>query len=285
MFLSNILSGFLSGLDNCLNLCIHIMFLLVNGGAYSRMSIIFVCLCVFVIIRVLQNITGKWNNVALNGRPDAVNNRVTYVHLIFGCTFYLKRYVTPLLTQTLTGTSVHVNEKMARFTNDVIATCAIGINGNSLKAPDAEFGWNKEHIPLLCEKGLAMLTAFFAPYLKALFNLIFVDNKTKNYIKNAVWSTVEYRWVSFSYLFYFSIIDLAQVKGRWRALLNRVMNLRVPQNKGNFLTSTEPIFFSWRTLLRGVLCINMQSNQYVQTNLNVNLTWINSIFLKAGYPV
>jgi hypothetical protein len=32
-------------------------------------------------------------------------------------------------------------------------------------------------------------------------------------------------------------IQWAQNRDRWRALVNTVMNIRVPQNAGNFLTS------------------------------------------------
>jgi hypothetical protein len=38
----------------------------------------------------------------------------------------------------------------------------------------------------------------------------------------------------------------------WLAFLNAVMNLRVPYNAGNFLTSLEPVSFSRRILLHGV---------------------------------
>ena len=51
---------------------------------------------------------------------------------------------------------------------------------------------------------------------------------------------------------YMDWIGLAQDREKWQTLVSAVMNLRVPWNAGNFLTSCKPVRFSRMTLHHGV---------------------------------
>lgn len=48
-------------------------------------------------------------------------------------------------------------------------------------------------------------------------------------------------------------IDVSQDRDRRRALVKPVMNVRVPQNFVNFLTSFEPVSLLGRTVCRGFI--------------------------------
>jgi hypothetical protein len=47
-------------------------------------------------------------------------------------------------------------------------------------------------------------------------------------------------------------IDLSQDRVRWRALVDAIMNLQVPEQSENFLTSRGQVSLSGRTLIHGV---------------------------------
>jgi len=68
---------------------------------------------------------------------------------------------------------------MHRYTTDVIASCACGINGNLLKDPNAEFSmFSRKIFDFSVQKGLAGLMAFTAPAVKNLLNKNILDDDT-----------------------------------------------------------------------------------------------------------
>jgi cytochrome P450 family 6 len=94
----------------------------------------------------------------------------------------------------VTGPTVEVKEAMARFTTDVIASCAFGIDSNSLRNPDAEFRhYLRKVFGASALKQWAILMAFFPSSVRNLLRLQYLDDETSDFIRRTVWNTVEHR--------------------------------------------------------------------------------------------
>ncbi|XP_021925292.1 cytochrome P450 6j1-like [Zootermopsis nevadensis] len=134
----------------------------------------------------------RWRKVRVNLTPAFTSAKMRMMFkLVELCGKDLVKYLDIV---TADGCPVDARETMAKFTTDVIASCAFGINSNSLKNPDAEFRrYMRNILDFSIRKGLAALTALFAPNLKRILKLKFVDDDTTNYIRKAVWQTVDYR--------------------------------------------------------------------------------------------
>lgn len=85
-----------------------------------------------------------------------------------------------------------VKEWVARFTTDVIGTCAFGLKCNSIKDPNAEFRQMGKRAFGDINPWVVLMT-LNAPNLSKMLHLTFTSKEVSNFFLNAVEETIKYR--------------------------------------------------------------------------------------------
>jgi cytochrome P450 family 6 len=89
---------------------------------------------------------------------------------------------------------IEIKDILARYSTDVISSCAFGIQCNCLKNPDAEFReWGRKAFAPSLRSTIITVLALTVPRLLSLFKVSTLDPKISKYFRNMVQETVNYR--------------------------------------------------------------------------------------------
>jgi cytochrome P450 family 6 len=88
---------------------------------------------------------------------------------------------------------IEIKEILARFSTDIISSCAFGIEGNCLKNEDAEFRkWGRKIFEPSLKQLVIGILSRIAPVLLDTLKLSTFDSDVTKYFRNMVYETVEY---------------------------------------------------------------------------------------------
>nr|CAD7440165.1 unnamed protein product [Timema bartmani] len=134
-----------------------------------------------------KNLRGKITPVFTSGKMRRV------FPLISDCAVNLKRYIHDLGDYGKER-HVEVKETMAKFTTDVISSCAFGIKANSLKDPNAEFrNFGRLAFVLSFRRAFEFTVLFFLPKLVPLGRFSFFSAATAEYFRKVLWDVIKAR--------------------------------------------------------------------------------------------
>jgi len=89
---------------------------------------------------------------------------------------------------------IEIKDILARYSTDVISSCAFGIQCNCLKNPDAEFReWGRKVFEPSFRNSIITFVALTVPRLLSVLKLTTLDPRISKYFRNMVEETVNYR--------------------------------------------------------------------------------------------
>ncbi|KAL0270235.1 UNVERIFIED_CONTAM: hypothetical protein PYX00_007707 [Menopon gallinae] len=137
--------------------------------------------------------SGKpWRNLRVKLTPTFTSGKMKMMFpLIKKVGQQLQDY---LVKPAQTGQVFEIKDLMARFTTDVISSCAFGIETNSLENPKSEFReFGRKVLEPTWRSVLSNIVLNVNPKLGKILGLRFFTKETSDFFINAVRQTVEYR--------------------------------------------------------------------------------------------
>ncbi|XP_021934435.1 cytochrome P450 6k1-like [Zootermopsis nevadensis] len=134
----------------------------------------------------------KWRNLRVKLSPTFTSGKMK---MMFGTMVDCGKELQTFLQEPANNKeTIEVKDILARFSTDIIASCAFGIQCNCLKNPDAEFRiWGRKIFePTFSGKILRTIT-FLLPSSSRFFRSSFLSKGVTDYFMKMVKETVEYR--------------------------------------------------------------------------------------------
>ncbi|XP_033608493.1 cytochrome P450 6k1-like [Cryptotermes secundus] len=134
----------------------------------------------------------RWRNLRTNLTPTFTSGKMkTMFQILVDCGNELGKHVDQ---SAANGDNIEVKDILAKFSTDVIALFAFGVQCNCLKNPDAEFRkWGRKIFETNRKTGVKDVAMFVAPALPPILKIPFVPLDVSQYFKKMVKETVEYR--------------------------------------------------------------------------------------------
>jgi cytochrome P450 family 6 len=134
----------------------------------------------------------KWRNLRVKLTPIFTTKKMK---MMFGAVVECGRDLQESLRKSANdGETVEIHDFLARYSTDVISSCAFGIQCNCLKNPEAEFRqWGRRIFEPHFRQRMTSLLQVVYPSLVYTFKLSLVPRDVSSYFQRMVKETVEYR--------------------------------------------------------------------------------------------
>lgn len=134
----------------------------------------------------------KWRHLRTKLTPAFTGGKVKYMfQSVLTCA---EEMVEIISDELFYGETIEIKDFLARFTTDVIGSCAFGLECNSLKNPHAEFRlMGKRAFTQTPIDALKMIIIRSFPSLARLLRLGVFAGSVSNFFKKVVEDTIEYR--------------------------------------------------------------------------------------------